>query len=107
MTQPKKAKVYVAGKISGLPLDVAKENFRKGCLEIEKQGLIPVNPFDSGLPDSAPYESHIAVDLRMMYLCDGVAVLPNWYQSKGAINEVKEALERGMMVVHLDVDISE
>ncbi|MEG1544484.1 MAG: DUF4406 domain-containing protein [Tannerellaceae bacterium] len=92
-------KIYIAGKISGLEIEIAKIKFNNACYRISKQGHTPVNPFDSGLPDNAPYEEHIKADLEMMYECDAVAVLPNWTDSKGAINEVNEAIKRGMPII--------
>lgn len=100
-----KQKIYIAGAISSLPLHEAKENFLKGVRAVEESGHIALNPFDNGLHDDADYDAHIKADLEMMEKADVIGLLPNWHQSRGAINEVNEALKANKLVILLDVDV--
>lgn len=44
-------KVYISGKISGLPLLEVKEKFANAADLLDSLGLQPVNPLDNGLQE--------------------------------------------------------
>lgn len=91
-------KVYISGKISGIPLEVAKAKFNAAADRIREAGHRPFNPFDNGLPDTATWNEHMKADIAMMMECDEVCMLPCWTTSQGAIIERSIAEKVGMVV---------
>ena len=88
-------KVYISGKITG------DENYRAKFLEEENRllsfGYEPVNPAALVLTDVS-WEDAMKIALKAMLLCEGVSLLPDWVESKGAIIEERLARELGMDV---------
>lgn len=95
-------KIYISGKISGMPKEKARSIFR--AAETRVKSTYPnarvVNPFNNGLPENAPYEQHIAKDLEMLAECDTIYMLPNWESSNGAKLEHKYATTNGLRVIY-------
>ena len=56
-----------------------------------KVGYTVVNPARVHIDQRHHYVDLIREDLRQMLDCHGVAVLPNWWKSTGARNEVNNA----------------
>ena len=91
--------MYISGPISGMPIELAKDIFASASKEIESAGHIPVNPFDSGLDDSAAWQEHMKADLRMMLDCDAIHMLPGWEHSRGATIEKGLASALGFKII--------
>jgi len=49
-----KLKIYIAGKISGLPISEYTENFKKAEILLSESGFEPVNPCNFGIPENTP-----------------------------------------------------
>lgn len=93
-------KLYLSGKITG---DANyKEKFHSARIRLEDAGFEVVNPCELGLPDDVSWEQAMKVDIREMLICDAVAVLPDWIDSKGAFMEVDIAAGVGMNVKPVD-----
>ena len=81
---------YVSGKISGIPIEIAKQNFYFACKEVKKYhgADIVVNPFDIkpflGLESWLCYMIN---DIRAQRKCTHSAFQKNWINSKGAVIE--------------------
>lgn len=89
-------KVYICGKISGLPTEQVKAKFNMAEKQVEAFGHEPVNPLKNGLDDSFPWERHLVVDLETLICeCDGIYLLTDWEDSPGARIEEKVAQETG------------
>lgn len=88
-------KVYISGKVSGLPYEVASRNFEEAVRIIEELGHEAVNPL-AGEPLGLTWEQYMRRDIEKMMGCDAIYTLPNWHDSKGAILEVMIASELGM-----------
>lgn len=52
-------KIYISGKITGLPVREAIAKFRSAAEKIRRFGFEPVSPFDNGLPLEADWAEHI------------------------------------------------
>lgn len=82
-------KIYIAGKITGLPLAEAAEKFAGAAAAIERAGHTPLNPV--ALVDQAPgrrYEEYLLDALRVMLLeAEAVFFLDNFLGSRGALIE--------------------
>ena len=94
-------KIYISGKISGLPIEQAKKKFEHVADVLREHGHRPFNPFDNGLPDTEPWDKHMRADIAMMMECDEVVMLPCWKDSRGAQIEHRIAKELDMPIVYL------
>lgn len=98
--------LYVAGPMSGLPQWNAPA-FQEAQTALVAQGWEVVTPLDLvpvENPDQIPaWEDCLRHDLQAVLLCDGVALLPGWEQSRGASLEVRVANTVGIPVKTLDV----
>ena len=86
-------KVYISGKITGLPLADAIGNFQEAEQRLKRAGFKTFNPFNNGLDIDAPYEEHMRADLKALETCDAIYLMDNWTNSKGARAEYEKALE--------------
>lgn len=93
-------KIYISGKISGLPTEDVKAKFEKAEKQVEAFGHLPVNPFSNGLANDASWEEHMAKDIYMLLGCDGIYLLKDWSDSVGSRIEAYIAQERGFEIIH-------
>lgn len=96
--EPKRLRVYVSGKMTGLPF-LNYPAFIAAGLQLTGAGFDVVNPatLDHGRHDGS-WASHMRVDIKALMDCDGVALLPGWQDSKGARTEFDLAQRLGMDV---------
>ncbi len=92
-------RVYISGKITGLPILAAKEKFKWHAGYLELKGHDPVNPMD------LPHKNHewidyIVTDIRALLECDAIYMLNCWGQSLGARIEYGIAKEMGMTIIY-------
>lgn len=95
-----KERVYISGKTTGTPIDRAREKFEKAEQTIIKKGMEAINPMKNGLPASAPWESHMAIDIVLLMSCDTIYLLPCWETSKGATLEKNIAEITGKKIIY-------
>lgn len=81
-------KLYVSGPMTGYP-DLNYPLFELAAGELRKAGFEVFNPAENEEQDS--WEAYLRIDLAMVLAADGVAVLPNWQESRGARLEVDVA----------------
>ena len=93
-------KIYVSGKISGLPIEEVKEKFIKADKYLKTFGYEVVSPFDNGLLDEAPWQEHMIADIAMLLPCDAIYMLPDWGDSKGAMIEKYIAQMQGKGIMY-------
>jgi Domain of unknown function (DUF4406) len=91
-------RVYISGPMTGMP-DLNKAAFLAAADSLAGAGYKVVNPVYNGVPDSAPWQEHMRVDIAMLVGCDGVATLPGHMASKGARLEVHIARQLHMPVM--------
>lgn len=105
----KKKRVYVSGAISttGHPgvctpsgLNAARARFEAAAAMLTEKGFDVCTPFDNGLPSDAPYERHLAEDLKLLSGCDAVYMLQDWRASHGARIEQFYAINMGKEVLY-------
>ncbi len=92
--------VYISGKITGLPEDKVKEKFKQASDQIIAAGHFPVNPLLNGLPFDAPWDLHIAKDVKLLLGCHAIYLLSDWAESKGSRIEAYMAAECGLKIIH-------
>ena len=80
-------KIYISGKITGLPYE---ESFGQFDL-VEKLfydfGHWPINPMKLQHDHDQSWESYMRVDIAALTQCDAIYLLKNWHDSKGACLE--------------------
>jgi hypothetical protein len=90
-----KLKIYLCGKITGD--DQYRDKFLDGENELLEAGFYPVNPAARIPPDTA-WNDAMRKAVGLMLKCDGVALLSDWRESKGAAIEVNLARKIGIPV---------
>lgn len=88
-------KIYISGKITGLPQQEAREKFANAQALLEEQGYETVNPMEKGMSDDAPWEQHMIKDIELLFTCDAIFMMDNWRDSKGAQIEYATAYYLG------------
>lgn len=88
-------RIYICGKVTG---DSAyREKFLSEENRLMSFGYTPLNPAVF-IPADEEWEEAMKKAIRTMLLCDGVSLLPDWQQSKGAKIEARIAREVGIEV---------
>lgn len=103
-------KLYISGKITGIDPESCEKKFLEAERRLKKLGYEVYNPFDeikqarmrrravfkTELDD---YNKIMALNIyNLLWECDGVALLPDWKDSKGARIEKYVAEEMGLAV---------
>ncbi len=76
-------KIYISGRISGLPIDEVTDKFNETEAKLKAKGYEVVNPLKNGIPDTASWEAHVAMDVLLLMGCDSIYLLPDWFFTKG------------------------
>lgn len=92
-------KVYISGKISGLPMEEVREKFAHAEELLLKTGFEVVNPLKNGLAPEDAWIRHLAKDLELLHSCDAIYMLDDWHESKGAQHEHDFALREGKCIL--------
>lgn len=83
-------KVYISGRISGLPREQYMRLFFIAASMLNKKGYKPVNPTRflmcrwPWLYRLLGYNLTLLIDLWMLMRCDLIYKIPGWQQSRGA-----------------------
>lgn len=91
--------IFIAGKVTGLPLDQVKDKFDRVAGELADLGYKVVTPA-SLHEESKSWEEVTRDNIRYMLDCDEVHFLPCWQESRGAQLERDIAIRLGMNVVY-------
>ena len=93
--------VYISGKIT------RNENYKNDFLKAEcwlkLNDYTPINPakLDEALP-KLTYQQFMAIDYKLIELCDAIFMLDGWQKSKGACAELSYAKSLGKKVLYQD-----
>jgi hypothetical protein len=91
-------KLYIAGKITD------KENYKKDFDELESilkaRGHVVINP--ACLPLGFTHWEYMKVCLKMVEICEGIVLLPDWIESKGAKQELVYAINNNKKIFTKD-----
>lgn len=93
-----KVKIYISGKISGLP-DFA-ENFNRAEATLKASGYAVINPLNNGVAPGAEWHEQMKADIRLLLDCSAVYMLDNWERSIGATLEHEIATGLGLQVIY-------
>ncbi|MCD6012132.1 MAG: hypothetical protein K0Q79_1994 [Flavipsychrobacter sp.] len=90
---------YVAGKISGIPMEAAQEKFNYIANQLVNKGYTVVNPITEA-DYNKTWDDAVRGEIKKMLECDEVHMLHDWQESRGAMLERDIALRLGMEVVY-------
>ena len=76
----KTMKIYISGKISGLPISEVVTKFREAERKIRKFGQTPINPLNNGLPIETEWADQMGKDIALLLRADAIYMLPDWQQ---------------------------
>ena len=93
-------KIYISGKITGLPYEEAFKMFDNAESKLQTQLYEVVNPMKIIHEHDLSWESYMKEDLKAMLDCDAIYLLKNYKDSKGAMIEYKLALDLKLRIVH-------
>lgn len=94
-------RVYISGAISGRNKGATAHKFAQAERYITALGFVPVNPLKNGLPATATWEQHMKKDIALLGTCSRVLMLSDWEESKGARQELKEAIKQNKKITFL------
>ena len=94
-------KIYIAGKITGIPYAEYCQKFQNAEDLLRAKGHTPVNPVDltKDLPKDAPWEEFMALTHIHLLRSQAIYLLHDWLDSPGARIEHAVATARGMKIL--------
>ena len=98
----RKAKIYIAGRVTGLQPEQYEPMFATVKKELEAAGHEVVNPLkDIHHEDTSNWGLTIMECLSCVAQCDAIAMLPGWEKSHGAQMEYHFAVGNGLQVLQV------
>ena len=94
--------IYIAGQITGLPLDEARENFAEVEKKLNSMGYETVNPMalERYHPDKE-WIDYMIESLELLRKCDGIYLIDNYILSRGAQIERLAAISMNKKFIKL------
>ena len=92
-------RVYVSGPVTGMP-GLNRRAFERAAVQLEAAGHTPLVPHWF-VPSDAGWQDAMRRSIETLVKCDGVALLPGWQDSKGAVIEFSLARDLGIPVREL------
>ena len=89
-------KLYIAGKITDNP--DYKQQFKEAEEYLKQKGHTTMNP--AVLPAGFEHHQYMEICYKMIDACDGIYLLRNWQDSKGAKMENEYARKNGKTIWH-------
>ncbi len=94
-------KIYIAGKITGLPYDDVVKKFKDAQIKLEKLGFEVFNPIEiSPFVEGKTWDEYMAELLPVVEKCHIIYMLDNWIDSRGAKDERQRAIEKKLVIVY-------
>lgn len=91
---------YIAGKVTGIPYKDVFLKFKARQLELEAAGYAVINPCEL-LAQSTGWNEAMKVCIYMLQFADGISLLHDWQDSKGATMEKNHADALEIEVINL------
>ena len=93
-------KIYISGKVTGLPWCDVRDNFEKAQRVLEEKGYKVINPLNNGLLPDDEQANHMRADIKLLMDCDAIYMQSNWIESRGAWLEREIAGKLGYRVIN-------
>lgn len=95
-------KVYVAGKVTGLPKDEIFKKFYESTKTLKKDGHTVMSPAVLALNEGFEHGDYMHICFAMVDVCDAVFMQKDWRQSKGARMERQYATDWKKQIIYED-----
>ena len=82
-----KQKIYIAGKVTGEPINEAALKFALAKNKVDALGFEPVNPIEVVNNPKAEWDVAMRLCIAALMQCDAILLLPCFIGSKGALIE--------------------
>ncbi len=95
-------KIYIAGQITGLPIEKARQNFEVAEYLLKLMGYDTVNPMalERYHPDKE-WIDYMIESLELLRDCDGIYLMDNYILSRGAQIERLAAISMNKKFIKL------
>lgn len=77
-------KIYIAGKVTGLPIHEVTMKFGSAQKELESKGFVAINPLEVVNDWQCDWQTAMKKCIKALIECDAIVLLPDWEESKGA-----------------------
>jgi hypothetical protein len=94
-------KVYISGKITGLPISEVEKKFNDAEMLLLKNGYSVANPMSLPHLHNKSWVSYMKEDIAAMMKCEAILLLPDYIESKGALIEYDLANKLGFKIMFL------
>lgn len=98
INKPRKMKVYIAGKISGLDIADVELAFAEAAKKLRSWGFEPISPIEYG-GENKTWAEYMLTLLPILHTCQGIYLLDNWRDSDGAKVERLFAEKIGLFLI--------
>lgn len=94
--------IYIAGQITGLPIEKARQNFAEAEFKLNLKGYDTVNPMalERYHPDKE-WIDYMIESLELLRKCDGIYLMDNYILSRGAQIERLAAISMNKKFIKL------
>lgn len=92
-------KVYISGKMGGIPEGRIVKRFEEAANYLRNEGFVPVNPAVMLNNPGLEYDDYIKIDLKMLSICDAIYLLRGWENSPGSKEELKFAIATDKKII--------
>lgn len=93
-------KIYIAGKITGLPRTEVKRKFQSAAKKLIAAGHAVFIPSVLPVYDDVSHDEYLHICYGIIDICDAVFMLEDWQQSKGARMELQYAADWGKQILY-------
>ena len=95
------SRIYISGKITGLDINEARQNFDNAQHLFEAKGYQVINPMKE-VPYNPSFQwgDYMRADIKLLMDCDAIYMLPNWDDSDGAKVEHYLAEQLNMEIIY-------
>jgi hypothetical protein len=96
-------KIYIAGRVTGIPRAEAAHKFERGKKLLMQNGFNYINPMDMVPEDATPKEAmRLCLPFLLSETCDGILLLDGHEFSEGALIEKQLARYCGLQLFNED-----
>lgn len=95
-------KIYIAGKITGLPRNEVDAKFEEAKERLVAQGHSVFVPTILPEYSDVSHEDYLHIDFAMIDVCDAIYMLADWQKSIGARKELQYAADWRKEIIYQD-----